>query len=137
MAQPTGQHLRLYNTAAYFNATDTIGISEGEIDAICATERLCIPTIGMPGAEAWKANRIVWSTIFKNFQTVYVWTHGDPINEKTGLRAGEEMGKAIQEDLGFRTKIIPCPEGEDVSSMVASGRIKELLDKLGKSEDDE
>ena len=137
IAQHNGQHLRLYNTAAYFLATDTIGISEGEIDAIVATERLGIPTIGIPGVEAWTANCHVWAGIFKNFTTVYVWTDGDKINEKTGQRPGEEMGKAIQESLGFRAKIIPSPEGEDVSSMVATGRTQELLAKLEDKEDED
>lgn len=137
IAQHTGQHLRLYNTNAYFKATDTIGISEGEIDAIAATERLGIPTIGIPGVEAWTANRAVWAGIFKNFSRVIVWTDGDAVNEKTGQRPGEEMGKAIQEDLGFKAWIVPSPEGEDVSSMVAKGRAAELLAKLEDKEDED
>jgi len=137
IAQHTGQHTRLYNTAAYFQAEDTIGISEGEIDAIVATERLGIPTLGIPGCEVWLKNRATWSTIFKNFSTVYVWIDGDTINERTGLRPGEEMGRVIQEDLGFRAKLITCPEHEDVSSMVAAGRADELKSKLEDKEDDE
>jgi hypothetical protein len=137
IAQHHGQLNRLYNTAAYFRAGDTIGISEGEVDAICATERLGIPTLGLPGADSWTSSRNVWSGIFKNFIRVYVFTDGDKINEKTGLRPGEEMGKAIQEDLGYRCKIIASPEGHDVSSMVASGRASELLAKLEDKEPDD
>ena len=135
-AQHTGSLTRLFNTAAYFTADDTIGIAEGEIDAVVATERLHIPTIGVPGCEMWVSKRAIWPTIFKNFQTVYVFTDGDPVNEQTGVRPGEELGRAVQESLGFRAKIIACPLGEDVSSMVTSGRSQELLDKMGDDPED-
>ena len=136
-AQHTGQAVRLYNVAAFFAAGDVIGIAEGEIDAIVATERLSIPTIGVPGAEMWKAHRTIWTPIFKNFQTVYVFTDGDPIDALTGRRPGEELGTAITESLKWRARVIPSPEGEDVGSMVAAGRAKELLDKLPADDDDE
>src|ERR1700747_2072098 len=54
MAQPEGQKLRLYNSNAYFDADDVIGLAEGEVDAITSTEKLGTPTIGLPGAESWK-----------------------------------------------------------------------------------
>jgi hypothetical protein len=133
--QHTGQTTRLYNTAAYFKANDAIGIAEGEIDAIVATERLEIPTIGIPGCEMWTKYKPVWAPVFKNFQRVYVFTDGDPVNKKTGSRPGEELGKAVAESLGWRVRIIACPEGEDVSSMVAADRSKELLEKLTEVDD--
>lgn len=134
---PEGQKLRLYNTAAYFDAGEVIGLAEGEADAICATERLGIPTIGIPGVEAWSANRRVWAPLFKNFPRVLVFTDGDPVNANTGLRPGEELGKAIAESLKWRAKIIKCPEGEDVSSMVANGRKDELTKQFGEDEDND
>lgn len=133
-----GQPVRLYNTAAYFDAGDVIGIAEGEADAICATERLGIPTIGIPGADTWKSNKGVWSSLFKNFQSVYVFTDGDKLNPKTNLRAGEELGKGIVASLGWRARIIRSPEGQDISSMVAAGRHAELeAQYLGDGEDDD
>jgi hypothetical protein len=136
MAQHDGQKLSLYNPNAYFDARDVIGLAEGEIDAITATEKLDIPTIGLPGAESWKANRRVWAPLFKNFQKVIVFTDGDPVNLETGLRPGEELGKAIRESLKWRARIIECPEGEDVSSMIAAGRSDEIIKQFG-SDDDE
>jgi len=136
-AQRTGQSVRLYNTAAYFAADGVIGIAEGEVDAIVATERLGIPTIGVPGAEMWKAHRDIWLPAFRNFQRVLMFTDGDAINEKTGLRPGEELGKAVAESLGWRVRIIDCPEGEDVSSMVAAGRGDELKAKFAEDDDED
>jgi hypothetical protein len=135
-AQHRGQQARLYNTAAYFSATDAIGIAEGEIDAIVATELLGIPTIGIPGAEMWTAHKDIWAPVFKNFLKVLVFTDGDPVNPKTGTRPGEEMGKAVGESLGWRVKVVECPEGEDVSSLVAGGRGAELTAKFGDKDRD-
>jgi hypothetical protein len=47
----SGQKNHLYNTKAYFDAGIAIGISEGEMDAISATEHLGLPTLGVPGVE--------------------------------------------------------------------------------------
>lgn len=137
MAQHLDQPLMLYNPNAYFDAKGAIGLAEGEIDAITATEKLGIPTIGLPGTESWKANRRIWAPLFKNFQKVIVFTDGDKINPETGLRPGEELGKAIRESLKWRARIVSCPEGEDVSSMVAAGRQDELLKQFGDDDEDE
>lgn len=132
--QHSGQAGRLYNSNAYFDAGDVIGIAEGEADAIAATECLNIPTVGVPGAEHWVSHRKVWAPIFKNFLKVLVFTDGDPVNPQTNLRPGEEMGKAIAESLGWRARIIKCPENQDVSSMVAADRAEELIKQFGDDE---
>jgi hypothetical protein len=135
--QPEGQSMRLYNTAAYFDAASVMGLAEGEADAIVATEMLGIPTLGIPGAEAWKPNKRVWAPLFKNFQRVLVFTDGDEINPETNLRPGEELGKQIAASLGWRVRIVKCPVGEDVSSMVRAGRADELTKQFGSDDDDE
>lgn len=141
--QHTGQETRLYNTNAYFAAEDSVGLCEGEIDAIVATECLHIPTMGVPGADMWFSHKNVWAPGFKNFSTVFVFTDGDI--EQTRIRngvtmkfrPGEELGKAIQESLGFKARIIPSPIGFDISSMVAAGRSQELLDKTKEDNDED
>jgi DNA primase len=128
-AQHSGQSSRLYNVAAFFNAGDAIGIAEGEIDAICATERLNIPTMGIPGAEMWAANRAIWTPIFKNFTTVYIFRDGDD--------AGRELADAVSSSLKWRARVIDPPDGEDVGSMIAAGRAQELLDRMPRDEDED
>ena len=83
----------------------------------------------------WKANKRIWAPLFKNFQRVLVFTDGDPFNPNTGLRPGEELGKQIAASLGWRARVIKCPEGEDVSSMVAGGRADELIKQVGSDDD--
>jgi hypothetical protein len=115
---PLGQAPRLYNTAAYFKADKVIGLTEGEIDAIVATERLGIPCMGIPGAEVWRNKRETWAPLLKDFETVFVFADGDD--------AGDNLSYAITESIGMRGRVIRSPDGEDVSSMVASGRGDEL-----------
>lgn len=116
--QPHGQKNRLFNTDAYFAAADTIGICEGEVDAICATEHLGIPSVGVPGVEGWKDE---WLPLLKDFTQVVIFADGDV--------PGRDFAYALAEKAGWRARVVKCPEGEDVASMCAAGRQAELIPK--------
>lgn len=121
-AQASGQTNRLYNTLAFHGEpSNTIGITEGEIDAIVATEKLGLPSIGITGSKAW--NSQLWRPLFRDFQTVVIFADGDTADNEF---AGQEFAKRISEDLGWRALIAQCPTGHDVSSMVTAGRGDEL-----------
>jgi hypothetical protein len=126
--QHPGQPVRLFNTVAIFTAGDTIGIAEGEIDAIAATERLGMPTLGVPGAEMWSAHKNVWTSLFKNYPHVLILRDGD--------KAGKDLADAIGDSLKLRARAIHMPSGEDVSSMVAAGRAEELIKQFRRDDDD-
>jgi DNA primase len=70
------------------------------------TCRTAHPTIGVPGATAWKN---YYNKILEDYETVIVLADGD--------EAGLEFGKRIQRTLS-NTRIIQMPEGEDVNSIV-------------------
>ena len=127
IGQHPGQSGRLFNTKAYFADTSVIGIAEGEIDAIVATERLGLPTMGIPGASMWEAHKDIWGSLFKNFRQVLILRDGD--------QAGRDMSDAISETLKLRARVIDMPDGEDVSSMVAKGREEELTKQFGVDDD--
>jgi len=129
IGQHPGQPARLYNTNAYFAAGSTIGVAEGEIDALVATERLGLPTLGVPGATMWNAHKGIWGPLFKNYQHVLVLRDGD--------KAGNDMAEAIGDTLKLRARVINMPDGEDVSSMVAAGRSDELTKQFGSDDGDE
>jgi hypothetical protein len=128
MAQYPGQEARLYNTDAWFAAGESIGLTEGEIDAICATERLGLPSMAVPGAEVWAAHERVWRIAFKDMRTVFVLCDGD--------QPGRELGRQVAASLGWRARVVNLPDGQDVSSMVAAGNSAWLTDRLA-SEDEE
>ena len=114
-AQPNGQEKRLYNAAAYFDADSTLGIAEGEMDAITATEHLGIPTLGVPSVTAWKDH---WVFNTRDFTEVLIFADGD--------QPGRDFAYGLAEKVGWRARVVRCPDGEDVSSMVASGRAADL-----------
>lgn len=128
IGQHAGQPIRLFNTKAYFSESSVIGIAEGEIDAIVATEQLGLPTMGIPGARMWAAYKDIWSPLFKNFRQVLILRDGDS--------DGKDLADAISETLKLRARIIDMPESEDVSSMVAKGRGEELTKQFGDTDDD-
>lgn len=123
--QHHGQPTRLYNSAAFFDAGDTIGACEGEIDAIVATERVGLPTLGFPGASQWGSNSKIWKICLSDYSQVVYFADGD--------NAGDGAWKSIREDLGAKVRLVRADPGEDVASMVVKGRIvklQELADVL-------
>lgn len=108
-----GQKVRLYNSEVANEADGVIGLCEGEIDAIVATERLGVPTMGVPGVEVWERMARVWSPIFKDFTRVWVFVDGDD--------AGKRLANDVAESLGWRARVVQCDSGEDLGSTVASG----------------
>ena len=125
-AQPSGQHGRLYNSNGYFNAGTSIGISEGEVDSIAATEYLGLPTMGVPGANGWRDE---WKIIMKDFTSVLIFADGD--------QPGKQFAYDVADAVGWRSRVIECPDGEDVSSMCAAGRASELLALMSTSNQDD
>ena len=118
IGQHKGQNIRLYNSAALFGPHQDIGITEGEIDAIAATEFFGMPSIGVPGATQWVAHNRMWSPLFKDFERVHVLADGD--------KAGKDLADAIIETLNFKARVIKMPSEEDVCSMLVQGRASEL-----------
>lgn len=121
--QPHGQAQRLYNALAYFGGHETIGVAEGEIDAITASEFLEVPTFGIPGAAQWKKQGFYWQLVLRDFTTVVVFADGD--------LPGRELAHQIAADAGTSARVVQCPDGEDINSMVTSGRGDELVKKAG------
>lgn len=114
-SQHSGQKPRLYNAAAYFEAGNTIGVSEGEVDAICATEHLGVPTLGCPGANNWQD---YWTPLFRDFTRVLIFADGD--------EPGRDFALAVADRIGWRARIVQCPEGEDVASLAYADRLSEI-----------
>lgn len=121
--QPHGQAQRLYNALAYFGGHDTLGVCEGELDAITATEHLGLPTVGIPGASQWGKQGKYWSLVLKDFSTIVVFADGDP--------PGKQLAAVIAADAGPGSRLVICDDGEDINSMVRDGKANELKRKAG------
>lgn len=112
-----GDRPRLYNTLALLKPSATIAITEGEIDAI--TAHVCgIPTVGVPGAEAWQP----WfREPFLGYKDAFILADGDD----AGMRFATTVAKTLP-----NAKVIPCPAGEDVNSLVISQGKDALLERI-------
>jgi len=127
--QAKGQPTRLYNPEALFGTHLEIGIAEGEIDALAATEGLGLPTVGIPGATQWTAHQRMWAPLFKDFERVFILRDGD--------QAGQDLADAITETLKLKARVINMPDEEDVSSMLVQGRAAELTKQFKEDDEDD
>lgn len=100
-----GDRPRMYNTAALVAGTDTIAITEGELDAISA-ELSGIRAVAIPGVQMWKR---LYREPFLGYESVFVLSDGDD--------PGRAFAAKVLKDLP-NAKQIPMPEGMDVNDLV-------------------
>lgn len=101
----TGAKTHLYNTRAFFNASSSIAVCEGEIDTITLSYCANIPAVGVPGVNNWKPH---YTKLLSDFDKIFLFADGD--------QAGHDFSKSLSKELNNIT-IINMPEGEDVNSM--------------------
>jgi DNA primase len=102
---PTGDTKRLYNVRSLHVANGSVGITEGELDAVVA----CIsgfPCVGVPGATNWKKH---WHRLFEDYDRVIVLGDGD----KAGRQFANKVAGLLENGVAR-----PMPEGHDVNSFV-------------------
>lgn len=121
--QPHAQEQRLYNAPAYFGGHDVIGVAEGELDAISATEHLEVPTFGIPGASQWKKQGQYWQLVLRDFATILIFADGD--------EPGRQLANEVANDAGQGARVVMCDPGTDINSMVVANRGDELIKKAG------
>lgn len=105
-----GDDVWMYNTPVLLRETETIGITEGELDAISATIS-GVPSVGLPGAESWQS---YMAALFIGYESTFILADGD--------NAGMKFATAVAKNVD-NAKIIQSADGQDVNSeMVTRGR---------------
>lgn len=95
----------LYGVRSFDDATDWIGITEGEIDSIILRQ-IGIPAVAIPGASTWQDH---WVNVFEDLSRVYVFADADA--------SGEGLYKKLRDRLtGIQVLEVKLPQGEDVNS---------------------
>lgn len=112
-----GDRPRLYNTLALMRQDPTIAITEGELDAVTA-QLAGVPAVGVPGAEAWQPH---FREPFLGYETVYILADGD----EPGMRFANTVARTLP-----NARVIPCPEGEDVNSLVQKNGPEALKERM-------
>lgn len=112
-----GDRPRMFNTFALLRDTETIAITEGEIDAVTA-EMCGVPTVGIPGATSWQKH---FREPFLGYRSVFILADGD----EPGAKFAHGIAKSLP-----NAKVIPSPDGEDVNSLVVKHGPAALLERL-------
>ena len=95
---------RVYNVAALMKPGDTIGVAEGEFDALIL-DKVLGAGVGYPGVSSWKKHH---SKLFEGYGKVYVFGDGD--------EAGRGFVTAMTNRLRNAVPIY-MPEGRDVTDV--------------------
>lgn len=111
-----GAETRLFNTKAAFVASDSIIITEGEIDAIILSQ-IQLPAIGVPGVNNFKPH---FARIFEDFDRVLVYADGD--------KPGHDFADELQSSIGAQP--VYMPDGMDVNDVYLNGGREFLEEKF-------
>jgi len=110
-----GAETTMFNVQALFAAKSYICVCEGEMDTVIMATKTSHPTVGIPGAQAWKPH---YTRLLEDFEHVIILADGDA--------AGSAFAQKILRELSA-VKIVSMPEDNDVNSTyLKSG--KEFID---------
>lgn len=93
-----GHKPRLYNTVALASDPPVVGITEGEFDALVATYLVGVPSVAVPGAQAWTSRR--HSRVFRGYERVLVFADGDDPGRQLANQIARDVPQAVVVDLG-------------------------------------
>jgi hypothetical protein len=102
-----GQHL--YNAQVLVQTSDTVVVTEGELDAICVQAYCGIPAVAYPGTESWKAHHH-WRYCFEGIAEVIVVADGDD--------AGQGAAKKVADSIGMAARVVNLPTGMDSNQFI-------------------
>lgn len=115
-----GHKPRLYNTIALATDPPVVGITEGEFDALVATYLVGVPSVAVPGAQAWTSRR--HSRVFRGYERVLVFADGDDPGRQLANQIARDVPQAVVVDLG---------NGMDVTDAYLAGGVDSIKRKAG------
>jgi DNA primase len=115
----TGATGHLYNVSAFGEDSPIIAITEGEMDTIVTHGLAGIPSVGVPGANAWKP---FYHRAFQDYDRVFLLCDGDSPGREWGKRIASEIETAV---------IVSMPDGMDVNDYVLAHGEDGLRKKVG------
>lgn len=117
MSRP-GTTARLFSVRSLIGGTDTIVVTEGEIDAITLNQ-IGIAAIGVPGANAFKKH---WRLLLTDYTRIIIVCDGD--------QAGRDFGKKFAQEID-EVQVVHLPDGDDTNSLFIRDGADELRKKVG------
>lgn len=100
----SGSTVRLFNLRAVVSASDSIHITEGELDTVIL-EQAGYSAVGVPGANSWKRHH---PRLFAGFGKVFIWGDGD--------KAGQQFSRSVFESIDTGI-VVGMNPGQDVNEL--------------------
>lgn len=116
----TGHSPMLFNTVAFDQTEDTIGICEGELDAIAASIS-GVPSVGVAGVESWRDH---FAVPFQGYDTVYIFADNDDAGQ--GMKFADKIAGILK-----NTRVIPCEKGMDLNDELVQYGQQHIRNKIG------
>jgi len=110
----------LYGVRAFDDATDWIGVCEGELDSL-VLRQIGIPAIAIPGASNWEDH---WVNVFEDLSRLYVFADADD--------AGQKLYERLRDKLSMPVLKVRLPKGEDVNSTFVKYGAQAIIDRIKK-----
>jgi DNA primase len=113
----SGFETNLYRVESFFEASEFICVTEGELDALSLVQT-GLPAVGVPGVKAWKS---FYRRCFEDWPIIYVFCDGD--------EPGRDFGTFLSREIKARP--IHLPYGEDVNSALVNEGPEYLRKRIG------
>lgn len=114
-----GMGQRLFGVNALSAPGETIGITEGELDAVVLTDVAQIPAVAVPGVKGWRDE---WRHLFEGFPRVLIFGDGD----KDGRAFAGKLAELIH-----GSRAVHMPDQHDITSYVLEHGADALRDRAG------
>ena len=117
----TGVGTHLYNAEVLISTSDTVILTEGELDAICVQAYLGIPAVAYPGVGTWKGQQH-YRLCFEGVSEVIVVADGDKI--------GRDAARRVAESIGMAARVVNMPDGFDSNQFIHENGAGAFLERL-------
>lgn len=119
----SGVELPLFNVNAFFQPSDTIVVTEGELDALAVQQATGLPAVGFPGTSGWKP---FFHRCFSGYGLVVIVADGDEPGREAAKSVAKEIGRAADQ-----VRVVRLTDGLDASTVLATSGAAALKELIG------
>lgn len=117
----SGCGTHLYNAQVLIHCTETVLITEGELDAVTVQAYAGLPAVAYPGVDTWQ-KQPHYRLCFEGVSEVVVVADGD----KTGRAAA----KRVADSIGMNARVVDLGDGYDSNSFIAEQGAPAFLERV-------
>ena len=118
--QEANQRTPFYNVLDLHKSEPWIAVCEGEPDTWVTSGIVGVPAVGIPGVDHWNLNKMIWSRLLQDYDTVFLLM--DP--DKAGQGIIPELMRLVENPVKIN---LPADVNDTVNEYGAAW----LLEKMG------